>query len=301
MPNSRDEENKKKALEDEKIKQLHAAKDHEERMKRIREKTDASSKKKQNAANKDVQKKYQKAQEYLQKLEKLKEQGQGSKNMQVGTYFSWIMDGVPEFEALVKYVSNYLQSKRKQYLGNPISCWVHGTSAYAYYSIAERFGEGRQISDIKFIPELNEEGRVNLQMLRESYGNLFEDEKGEYSEEKASVVYQILNEYMEEWISSLDNLLVKNNAGDFEEKPGYFFVENGNPKVKKLYSKEYGEKDADNNLILKSGNEDNFVKKDEFNFILKGCGYPEKSFSTFLENKCSYLRLDEEAVFRPGM
>ncbi len=294
--------NDKKKLEESsmhaELNKIKVAKEYEEKMQRIREKVDNSVRSKEIATQKGVNHKLNEASKHFQTVKKMHsgESPHSNKSMQVGTFFSWIMDSEPEFRAIVYTICLNAHAKRKQYVGDPASLWLLGKGAYGYYYLKESFSSEdiRQLPDIKYITSIDEDGKLNMEILQESFGDLLNDENGNFSEEKANEIQQILQGYISEWVDTLDGL--------GPNGLGYFMSVSGRPPERRLYSKEFGEPDPSGaNWKIRPGEEDNFVKKEDFSYVIDGCGYPEKSFSSYLHAKCHDVNLEEDTSYRLGM
>ncbi len=294
MPNdNKDQESKESSLHAE-LQKKQDAKLHREKMRRVLEEVENAVRGKQISGKKGVDKAHRKSAKAYQEFMEMRSRKSSNDSLQVGTFFSWMMDSVPEFKALVKSIMYKGHAYRKQSIGDPVSIFIVKNLASGYYSYLAppHLDEDFQLPDIKYILDVDSDGKLNIEMLHDSFGSLFDDDNGNYSEENAKEVYQILNGYMYEWIESLDGL--------GPEDQGYFIALEGNPPKPTVYPKAYGEF-VEGNWEVKEGCENQFVTADKMMDIAEGCGYPDKSFAAFLKNKCPDVNLEQVDSPRPRM
>lgn len=285
------------ALHEELLKKA-AAKEHEEKLERVREKLNNTLDIRDRKASEGVKKKLKDAKKYYQTVEEMKsgKSPSSNKNMEFGTFFSWVMNSAPEFEGIVKVICYNAHAKRKQIIGDPMSRMIIGKSAYGYHYLVESLGPNgdMQFPDIKYITDVDADGKLQLQLMQDSFDGLLNNPDGSYNQEAADEIQQIFQGYVHEWINTLDGV------GPTGE--GYFMAQIGNTPEYRIYSKEFGEQDPmTNTWKLKPGSENNFVKPEEYDDILNGCGSPEKSFSVYLQDKCHDVNLEPVAAPRMGM
>lgn len=226
------------------------------------------------------------------KLDRWTKEGRNTQNMQVGTYFSWIMDGEPQCKALIKFLVHGSKAKLRPYISfgvqnvlAPVGYGLTDAAKYSYKYMSGKLKEetGIELPDLKYIAELDENGKLNLNFMRECFGDLLNDENGEFSDQKLQVYYNTLNIYFLQWLDSLDGL---NN------EKGYFIDNN------KVYRKEHGDY-ANDKWKVKPDFVYEALNQEQFKEVLQGCGYPEKSFATFLKNKVPDLDLRQHHTPAP--
>lgn len=274
------------------LEKTRVAKEYKERLRWVQEQQEASARVRQTKISKDLQKKQESTEKNMQIVRDMKSGKNQSSNrsQEFGTFYSWIMNSVPEFEAIVKAICYNVHAKRKQYIGGPLTAMVGKGLDSVYYNAAKYFksGDAIQLPDIKYVTDIDADGRLQLELMQDSFGDLLKNEDGSFDEETAANLQSIFQGYVNEWIDSLDGI----------DGEGYFIASMGNPPESRVYKKADGVQDASGKFNPRPECIHNFVKKDDYENLVRGLGHPEKSLSVFLQDKCHDVNIEEVRTLR---
>jgi len=284
------------AAQDDALKKKKSALENQDKLQRIQEQKEYASRVRQARITKGVNDTIRKAEEnkkLVQDYKSGRSQQGSNRSQEFGTFYSWIMNSVPEFEAIVKSICYSVLAKRKQYIGGPLTAKFGSGVDSLYYNTAGYFDskDNIKLPAFKYINEVDTDGKLTFKLMEDVFEDLLKNEKGEKDQELADLSQQIFQGYVNEWLDSLDGL----------DGEGYFIAKMGNPPEYRVYKKEDGEKPAGSDeYILKPGSENNFLQKDAYENLVQGLGYPEKSLSVYLQNKCLDRGIEFERTFKPG-